>query len=352
MSIKENDVVFLLGAGCSFDAGIPTVNKMVEDIENSLLKNKDEWKGLQDLYFYIKSAILYADGIFGKFHNTVGIEKIMNVLSELEKKEKNLVYPFIANWNNRLIDLAGANFEGIRKLKKLITTQLINWIKLEDYRAADYYRHFYEFQKEVGKSIRVFTLNYDLCFEYAKPHGSELELGFDENRTWNSLRFDSNNQDIEAGIYLYKLHGSITWKRDKDQGHILKSSVHPEEEPDLIFGTDTKLQSIDPYLFYVYEFRKYTLESKIIIVIGYSFSDEYINNLIKQSLEHKPERVLIVVDIRQDEEKVKSEIQAALKLKSSSQIVIYSKSAKEFLENDLTVTEISKYLPKVEDAFL
>lgn len=72
---------------------------------------------------------------------------------------------------------------------------------------------------------------------------------------------------MEAGIYLYKLHGSITWKGVKEHGHIIKSSVHPEEEPDLIFGTDSKLQSIDPYLFYVYEFQKYSLEIKAIVVI-------------------------------------------------------------------------------------
>lgn len=115
MNIKDNDVLFLLGAGCSYDAGIPTAVEMVNRIEKSLLKESDEWKPLEDLYHYVKSAIIYSDGIFGNYHNTVGVERLMVTLSELEKKERNIVYPFIANWNNRLIDLAGANFDGIKQ---------------------------------------------------------------------------------------------------------------------------------------------------------------------------------------------------------------------------------------------
>lgn len=350
MSIKENDVIFLLGAGCSFDAGIHTANRMVEDIEKVLLFQREEWSDLRDLYYYIKSAIVYGEGINGNFNATVGIEKIMSVLSELEKREKNTVYPFIANWNNRLIDLAGAKFKGITTLKNLISKQLISWIKLEHYRAAEYYGNFYRFQKELEHSLRVFTLNYDLCFESAKPQDSNLELGFDENGVWSSFRFE-RNENVDVNVYLYKLHGSITWKRDKERGNILKLSAHPEDEPDLIFGTDTKLQSIDPYLFYVYEFRKYLLGCKALIIIGYSFSDSYINNLIKQALEHDPNRVIIVVDLK-EEESLKRDIINALNLRDSSQIRIYSKKAKDFLEQDLRLEEISRHLSReVEEIF-
>ena len=69
MSFKSNDIIFLLGAGCSSDATIPIANKMIEDIENKLLVKDKDWIEYKDLYNYIKSSILYADGIFGNFIN-------------------------------------------------------------------------------------------------------------------------------------------------------------------------------------------------------------------------------------------------------------------------------------------
>ncbi len=343
MSFKTNDVIFLIGAGCSFDATIPTANKMVEDIENTLLPSDKQWQNYRDLYYYIKSSILYADGIFGNFINSFNIEKFVNVLSELEKKERNIVYPFIANWNNRLVDLAGNEFDNLKNLKELITSQLIGWITPHGYQQkAEYFKGFYNFQRQIELSLRIFSLNYDLCFELSKPYDFNLELGFDESMIWNYLRFEDNpNSDV--GIYLYKLHGSVTWLRE-EKGNILKQAEHPQRKPDLIFGTYTKLQSIDPYLFYVYELRKYSLECKLIVVIGYSYGDAYINNLLKQALEHNKNRKIISVAIDSNEN-TKEAIMKKLQLSDSTQIETVVNSAKLFLEKDLTLENITTYLP-------
>ncbi len=349
MNFKTNDMIFLVGAGCSGDAGIPTANDMVRDIESSLLVENPEWAKYRDLYNYIKSAILYAEGIFGDFNNSFNIEKFVNVLSELEKKERNIVYPFIANWNNRLLDLAGKDFDNIKKFKKQITTQLIEWVKQDNYHEkASYYEKFYDFKMELEFPLRVFTLNYDLCFEYLRPNDFNLELGFDENRTWNSIRFE-DNPNLDVGIYLYKLHGSITWKREKEKGYVLKLYEHPVNEPDLIFGTDTKLQSIDPYLFSVYELRKYSLDCKIIIIIGYSFSDGYINSLIKQALDNDKNRKIICVAPCYQENDSKKTIRSKLQLLENSQIETIGKTAKDFLENDLTVKRIAEFIRPTDD---
>ena len=58
------------------------------------------------------------------------------------------------------------------------------------------------------------------------------------------------------------------------------------------------MQYIDPYLFYAYELRRYSLEAKIILAIGYSFRDEHINGIITQALRHDPSRVLLAVSPR------------------------------------------------------
>ena len=60
ITFKKDEVVVLLGAGASVDAGIPHSAAMVNQIEKALTA---EWKEFRDLYNYVRSAIFYADGI-------------------------------------------------------------------------------------------------------------------------------------------------------------------------------------------------------------------------------------------------------------------------------------------------
>lgn len=348
MNIKDNDVLFLLGAGCSYDAGIPTVVAMINQIEETLLKEHPEWADLESLYHYVKSSIIYSEGIFGNYNSLVGVERLMVTLSELEKKERNIVYPFIANWNNRLIDLAGANFDGIKKLKSLITNQLTSWISIPDYNKASYYRFFYRFQQALQYPIRVFSLNYDLCFESMRPQDIALETGFDESKNWNSMRFEPNTLGVEPAVYLYKLHGSINWYRAKERGNVLRESAHPRPDAELVFGTEAKLQSADPYLFFVYQLRQYLLDSKIVVVLGYSFSDTYINTLLVQALQSSPDRALLIIDPSVDESYL-DKLQMALGINSPRQLISLAKRAAEFLDADLTVENIERYMLKSAD---
>ena len=84
---KRNEIIILLGAGASVEAGIPDSNKMVHAIERLVSNNSDEWSCFRDLYRYIRSAIFYADGLDGIFGDNVpfNIERLVNV-DELHKK--------------------------------------------------------------------------------------------------------------------------------------------------------------------------------------------------------------------------------------------------------------------------
>jgi len=124
-----------------------------------------------------------------------------------------------------------------------------------------------------------------------------LECGFGEDNEWSSERF-GNPEQVVAGIFLYKLHGSFDWVRDPETG-ILKRYDSPQKNAELIFGTDAKLQSVDPFLFNIYELRNYSLLCKMIVVIGYSFNDSHINGLLGQALRASV-RKLLVIDYRDD----------------------------------------------------
>jgi len=346
MELTENNIIFLTGAGCSKEAGIKIANEMVDDIEN-LINQDEKWSSYQDLYYYLKSSILYSEGIFGNFSNNLNIEKLLVVTSELRKKEQNIVYPFIGNWNNRLVEIAGKNFDRIKEFEELIFDQLFKWINLRDYSKALYYEGFSKFKTELGYPIRIFSLNYDLCIEETNTD-INIELGFDTTtKRWVYSNFESNpNRDV--GIYLYKLHGSIDWERDKSKGNILMRCAHPSDNSELIFGTDTKLKSTDPYLFYVFELRKYSLleDCKLITTIGYSFSDTYINSLIYQALSNSSDRKLLIVDVNPSDLKINilKENQEAGNLISEDQIEIEKSFASSFLSEKLNVDYLANFI--------
>lgn len=146
----------------------------------------------------------------------------------------------------------------------------------------------------------------------------------------------SSNQDIE--VFLYKLHGSIDWERNQLTGQVTYKNMNKINKPDLIFGNIYKLQYVDPYLFQFYELRKYTLDSKLIIVVGYSFGDEHINGILSQALKHNIEMKLLFVSPGAEKNYVKTR----LGLKNKSQIEISEKRANEFFANELKLIKISE----------
>ncbi|MCC5924001.1 MAG: SIR2 family protein [Crocinitomicaceae bacterium] len=355
--MKEDNVIFFIGAGCSKDAKFPLSNDMVIDIEKKIVSDIEEWNQFKELYYFLKSSIIYSKGITGIFDHTFNVEDLLIVLYELEKKDKNLIFPFIGAWNNKLVELGGDDFSNVSKFRKLIMNALIKWVKKDDYTAAKYYEGFLKFQREIGYSVRIFSLNYDLCIEQILGGDCNLELGFDKkSNIWNHdiLQHAHNN---EAELILYKLHGSIDWDRNSSDG-LLKKCVHPKEEPtEVIFGTEMKLKSIDPYLFYVFQFRQYSLspDCRIIVIIGYSFSDEYLNDLLGQALKTDEKKSILVVEPFQNTKSKKEskieDIANKLSVTNRNQIKLENMGAKKFLENHLSIQNLQKHIIEIDMPF-
>ena len=297
MSLREDSLLFLLGAGASVDAGIKHAKDMTLDIERKIGSQK-EFKTFYELYNYLKSSIIFQRGLEGAFDDqTATIEELLDVLSEINQQQQNKLYPFIGSWNIHLLKVAGKNFEITAKFDEKIRSQLFQWINIENYDRSSYFRKLGDLASDLGSAVRVFTLNYDICVEQAFV-GTDfrIELGFNDDRKWNASKFDTN-ENTDVDVYLYKLHGSIDWIRDTDSGGVLKLCDHPQSSPEVIFGTAGKLSSIDPYLFYVHELRKYTLNEalRFIVVVGYSFSDDYVNGLIGQAIARSEYLKVLVV---------------------------------------------------------
>ncbi len=352
---KRNDVILLLGAGASVEASIPDSGKMVDKIEELVSGKDPKWNQFESLYRYIRSSIFYADGLEGRFENDVpyNIERLVNVLDELQQKERHPLYPFVGAWNAKLMDVAGTEFENVRNFRsKIIEILRKHWVTLPIKETASYYQGLSKFQQQYEYPLRVFSLNYDLCVE--RICGEEqVQRGFSSDRTWDWRLFDETSEDLRP-LLLYKLHGSTDWAF-VDQGRVTyfddPASI-VDEETAIIFGTSYKLQYVDPFLYLAYQLRRWSLESRLIVCVGYGFNDPHINGILQQSLSHNNERKLLAVlwSHNDSTEDVRKDIRCKLKA-TKEQIEVRLEKAKQFFCRGLDKSSLANLFAPEEALF-
>ena len=350
-NFKEDEILVLLGAGTSCDAGIKNSNQIITDIETQL-KTNDDWREFAELYNYIKSVYYQMQlqkGI-SVIEVNFNIESLVSLLNTIISiKDKKLeIYSFVGSWEKDLQPFIteekskhlAKNFRG-RIIKSLRSDWLMptNWIE-----NSTYFKKLIDFKREYdGNSLKIFTLNYDKCVEQ-NLRDEKTECGFDEFDKWNSKRYDYEN--TQSDYYLYKLHGSIDWKKKKEEQLTQFNGEISPEDLAIIFGISNKLQSYDPYLFYFYEFRIHCIKAELVICSGYGFLDGHINDVIKHGFgDNKNKRLVVnVFETKRQDEEIKKEISDKL-LIAVEQIEVYNKPAKTFYNEDLKLETFSNLFP-------
>ena len=351
-TFKHDELVLLLGAGASVEAGIPDSNEMVRRVEKKT--SEGEWQDCLELYRYLRSSVFYADGLKGITESDVpfNIERLVNVLDELRQREGHTLYPFVGAWNPKLQDVAGPEFERVHDLRDRIVSVLRReWVALAESETADYYSGLLRFQEEFGHALQVFSLNYDLCVEKSCGYGA-VQRGF-ARRVWDWRQFDEGPNE-ETRIFLYKLHGSLDWSIAED-GTVSYSdspSKIPDDRVALIFGTSNKLQYVDPFLFLAYQLRRWTIEAaRLVVTIGYGFMDDHINEILGQALRQDGNRQLLAVVGPQgaDQPKERTTFIASKLRAQPDQVHVDDCGARRFLAERLSVDALARLFPEEED---
>ena len=100
-------------------------------------------------------------------------------------------------------------------------------------------------------------------------------------------------EPVENMVYLYKIHGSVNWRESHKQTNNyfeIEEVVPSETFQDgsvLIYPTPTKQDKSlgSPYVDLFREFQNKLLEPhSVLFVIGYSFSDRHVNDIIYRAL--------------------------------------------------------------------
>jgi hypothetical protein len=282
LASEKRKLSFLFGAGTSMSVGIPGVIQLTEKIESTL--DAKFSKQFEEL----KIAC-------GKDGNT--IEVILNKLRtirDLIGESETVVYHDIKG------KAAGQELDVTicRKISEFVSKpsgigidphlNLANWL--------------FRYQSNRVNPIELFTTNYDLLFEEAFE---ERKIPYFDGFIGTINPFiipeciEAENTKQYSHVYipsswlrLWKIHGSVNWflyKDMSDKNRITRKTgkiCNPGEEV-MIFPSRQKYDESRrlPFLLFQDRLRKYLSQREILLIInGYSFCDEHINEIIFQAL--------------------------------------------------------------------
>lgn len=161
--------------------------------------------------------------------------------------------------------------------------------------------------------VKLFTTNYDLCIETAALRlGVVLIDGFSHSaeQRFNRDHFhhdivrrsaSSTKADYLDGVFhLYKLHGSVDWRRKKDE-IVTRSLREPNADfkPVLIYPRSSKYQEAfeSPYLDMFAAFQAALREPDTTLIIsGFGFADDHISAPIWSAIETNLSLKVILCD--------------------------------------------------------
>lgn len=279
------DTCFLLGAGCSVCADKPLIGTLTAKVLNDAnAKLTEHFKGLKavgDRPATVEDLISYL----------VRYREILTTLTNTDSHKISV--EDIDAW--------------LVTIKKKIVVEVA-----DDWAPSDYHQRF--LRRVPGQRQRgprdIFSLNYDTLLEASLD---ELRIPYvDGFRGTNRAWFDPETFDdagAGASFRLFKLHGSINWTRD-EAGHVRRGRNANEDaadEPVIVYPSEQKyLQTkYGVYETLLSQFRNRLRASNVnncLIILGYSFNDEHINEAIFDAVTSRGSNLTVIAFIGPEED--------------------------------------------------
>lgn len=259
----------LLGAGVSKACGLPNIQDITKKVRDKIT-NPDFINLIED-----NDTV---EDILNKVQQLKGLLQSDKEINKLKRDDTNSIEKSIKEeiFNELSIDVPFENFY-----------KLVLWI---NYINRDY-------EKE------IFTLNYDLLVEHALE---KANLPYFSGFVGNVRPFFiTDSVDDFQGIYvkqswikLWKLHGSLNFVKDSDDKIYIDNNGSNKSKNLLIYPSMDKYLSSRkaPFISYLDRLRKFLIDKeKIIFVLGYSFGDAHINEVIVNGLNNNHRLSVIVL---------------------------------------------------------
>lgn len=199
--------------------------------------------------------------------------------------------------------------------KKVILEKCSEFIDLKDEKQLAAHRTFLHrlSRRRVRDSrLKLFTTNYDLCFEIAAGRQGLVVLdgfSFTLPRRFDPRFFlydivrrpttgDEVGTPLEGVFQIYKLHGSVNWSQTGD-GEIEVIEKPPAKSACLIYPARGKFQQsyVQPHLELFSQYFSVLREpNTCLMVIGFGFNDDHLSEPILAAVRTNPHLRLIIVN--------------------------------------------------------
>ncbi len=281
-SLQMQHIVVLAGSGTSLDpVGGPSM--------------KDLW-----------------DAAIGNTPNDIAINTAKKINYDLKTLTPN-IEEFLSKseaYLQVMEDTGVKNF--VNTCKKVILEKCSTFLNVEKLEAHKMFLHRLSRRRVRDPRLKVFTTNYDLCFENAAGAiGGVVIDGFSFTPprhydpryfSYDIIRRSRASEDqgnyLEGVFLLYKLHGSVNWARFAN-GLIQEKTNPSPDEACLIYPVSGKYQQsfLQPHLESISQYLAALREpNTCFIVIGFGFNDDHLSEPVLAAVRSNPHLRLIVVN--------------------------------------------------------
>lgn len=311
------------------EVGIPTMKPLAAKFFREVLSAEEKNQLLEELGIDTSSAKFNSnlESFLGTLHSIEFFED--SIGSQMDSQSSELTANGVPIEENQVqeIDRLGLIRSIVKKVKDFLIDEILNEQNKNngvDEPLNNLYERFYRkllYRNSNLPKPNIFTTNYDLYSETAMDKlGIHYVNGFSGGikKYFNPTIFNyamaekmdlSQNKwgVIDNFFYLYKIHGSINWIQDRDGSKLFNvreiqettGSHLKSQETVMIHPTPLKFNASlgSPYSDLFREFqRKLMQNNNVLVTIGYSFSDEHINNLIYQAFTIPSFRLIVLGD--------------------------------------------------------
>jgi len=331
--LDGKNLSFLLGSGCSSyyvdaqEVGIPTMKPLAKKFYDEIL-SPEERQALNTQLGIDVTKPKFKDNLedfLGSLHSIQFFEESIQSEPELETTEEVSEEEAETEDIDQDADKLTLIKKTIKQVKDFLIDSMLNEANKKDGKDESVNKLYEKFYRKLLyrnanlPKPNIFTTNYDLYSETALDKlGIHYVNGFSGGikKYFNPTIFNyalaermdlsqSKWSVIDNFFYLYKIHGSINWIQDDEETKLFNVREIQETTADNLKLMDTVMihptplkhnASLgSPYSDLFREFQKKLMQNNnVLVTIGYSFSDEHINNLIYQAFTIPSFRLIVL----------------------------------------------------------
>lgn len=200
--------------------------------------------------------------------------------------------------------------------KKIILDACSTFLKDENLGGHRVFLHRLSKRRVRDPRLKIFTTNYDLCFERAAALQGLIILDgfsfvhprrydpnfFNYDIVRRSQKSDDSTNFLEGVVQLFKLHGSVNWERNNNA---VMEKIEPNpENACIIYPAQGKYQQsyIQPHLELFSQFLSSLRNPNTCLIIsGFGFNDDHLSEPIISAIDTNPHLKIIIADYKAED---------------------------------------------------